>query len=180
MPGNVLEVAVPLRRCALSRVARHGVRAWRDNHDRHGMALGHAGVDAILVIRTVGGERRHRPCDLVEQGIGLRCVVHVLGGQRGGHDPASAGVHAQVQHAPRPACRRPPCFSSSHSPLPHSFRPVLSSSRCMGSPPALAPAFPGRGTSSVAARRLKVVWSGTRKLRPSRPMTEPISPSACR
>ncbi len=73
-----------------------------------------------------------------------------------------------------------PCFSSGHSPLPHSFRPMLSTSRCMGSLSAPALAFPGRGTSSVAERRLKVVWSGTRKLRPSKPMMEPISPSACR
>jgi hypothetical protein len=50
----------------------------------------------------------------------------------------------------------------------------------MGSLSAPALAFPGRGTSSVAERRLKVVWSGTRKLRPSKPMMEPISPSACR
>jgi len=27
--------------------------------------------------------------------------------KRGGHDPAGAGIHAQVQHAPRPACGRP-------------------------------------------------------------------------
>jgi len=40
----------------------------------------------------------------------LRRVVHVLGGQRRRHDPAGAGVHAQVQHAPRPACRRPVLF----------------------------------------------------------------------
>jgi hypothetical protein len=38
----------------------------------------------------------------------------------------------------------------------------------------------GRGTSSVAARRLKVVWSGTRSVRPSRPVMEPIKPSVWR
>src|SRR4051794_15450841 len=38
----------------------------------------------------------------------------------------------------------------------------------------------GRGTSSVAARRHRVVWSGTARSSPSRPMTEPISPSVCR
>ena len=38
----------------------------------------------------------------------------------------------------------------------------------------------GRGTSRVAARRLRVVWSGTGRSRPSRRMTEPISPSVCR
>ena len=89
--------------------------------------------------------------------------------------PAST-PRCSIRHDRRVAV---PCFSSSHSPLPHSFKPVLSTSRCRGSP-SPAPAVPGRGTSSVAARRLKVVWSGTRKLRPSRPTMEPISPSACR
>jgi hypothetical protein len=37
-----------------------------------------------------------------------------------------------------------------------------------------------RGTSSVAARRLEVVWSGTRRARPSRSTTEPSRPSAWR
>src|SRR3954452_14446115 len=68
-----------------------------------------------------------------------------------------------------------PCFSISHSPGPHSFRPVLSTSRCTGSVPDR-----GRGTSSVSARRLRVVWSGTERARPSRPMMEPISPSVWR
>jgi len=40
-------------------------------------------------------------------------------------DPASAGVHARVQRAPRP----------------HSFGPVLPTKMCMGPPPV--PTFPG-------------------------------------
>ena len=71
------------------------------------MALGDAGVNAIPVVAAVAGDRRHHARDLVEQGTGLRRVVHVLRGQRGGHDPAGAGVHAQVQRPLRPACRRP-------------------------------------------------------------------------
>ena len=65
-----------------------------------------------------------------------------------------------------------PCFSISHSPGPHSFRPVLSTNRCKGSasPPASGLGRRGWGTSTVAARRLRVVWSGTRRVRPSRPM----------
>ena len=72
---------------------------------------------------------------------------------------------------------RVPCFSTSHSPAPQSFRPVLSTSRCRGSPP---PHRRGRGTSSVSALRHRVVWSGTARSSPSRPMTEPISPSVWR
>src|SRR5215203_1569425 len=47
-------------------------------------------------------------------------------------------------------------------------------------PPAPSPRGFGRGTSSVSARRHRVVWSGTARSSPSRPMTEPISPSVCR
>jgi len=88
-------------------VARHGGRAWRDDYGRLGVALRDGPINRLAVVGTVARERRHRARDLVEQGTGLRRVVHVLGGQRGGHDPAGAGVHAQMQHAPRPACRRP-------------------------------------------------------------------------
>src|SRR4051812_42453851 len=66
-----------------------------------------------------------------------------------------------------------PCFSICHSPEPKSFRPVLSTSRCMG-PPSLRGR--GRGTSSVSAGRLSVVWSGTARVSPSRWMMEPINP----
>ncbi len=70
-----------------------------------------------------------------------------------------------------------PCFSSSHSPAPQSFRPVLSTRRCRGSPSLRGR---GRGTSSVSARRHRVEWSGTARSSPSRPMTEPIRPSVWR
>src|SRR5215216_4794215 len=76
-----------------------------------------------------------------------------------------------------------PCFSTSHSPGPHSVRPVLSTSRCTGSAQSPAPALRldrGRGTSSVTARRLRVVWSGLARSSPRRCMPEPISPSVWR
>ncbi len=50
-----------------------------------------------------------------------------------------------------------PCFSISHSPAPHSFRPVLSTSRCTGSRPVLRRSC---ATSNVSALRHRVVWSG--------------------
>ena len=70
-----------------------------------------------------------------------------------------------------------PCFSISHSPGPHSFRPVLSTSRCTGS---ASLSDRGRGTSKVSALRLRVVGSGTERARPSRRMMEPIRPSVWR
>src|SRR3954470_9561377 len=47
-------------------------------------------------------------------------------------------------------------------------------------PPAPSPRGFGRGPSSVSARRHRVEWSGTARSSPSRPMTEPISPSVWR
>jgi len=104
---DLLKVTVPLRGCDLGRVAGHRCRARRDDNGRLRMALGDAIVDAILIVAAVAGERGHRARDLVEQGTGLGRIVHVLGGQRRGHDPAGAGVHAKMQGPPRPACRRP-------------------------------------------------------------------------
>ncbi len=68
-----LEVAVPLCWCALGHLARHRGRAWRDDHGRFGMALGDAGVDAILVVRAIGGEGRHRARGAVAWTLGWRC-----------------------------------------------------------------------------------------------------------
>jgi hypothetical protein len=72
-----------------------------------------------------------------------------------------------------------PCFSISHSPAPHSFNPVLSTSRCKGLASILVLDL-ARGTSGVAARRLRVEWSGTARVRPRRLMIEPINPSVWR
>ena len=64
--GDVLEMAVPLRGRGLGCVARHRGRAWRDNDRRLGVALGHNGVNTVLVVTAIAGERGHRARDLVE------------------------------------------------------------------------------------------------------------------
>ena len=84
-------------------------------------------------------------------------------------DATSATTGASWCHASRPAIR------------PHR----TASGRCC--PPASAGAASpvpmvlgcGRGTASVAEPQLSVVWSGTRRVRTSRLMIEPIRPSAC-
>src|SRR3954465_12927408 len=87
--------------------------------------------------------------------------------------PVSASVaRCSILQARR---RLVPCFSMSHSPGPQRRRPVLSTSRCTGALPAF-----GRGTANVSARRLRVEWSGTGRLRSSSCRTEPISPSVWR
>ena len=49
-----------------------------------------------------------------------------------------------------------PCFSTGRPPAPRGLRPVLSTRRCNGSVSPPAPILPGRGASSVAARRDEV------------------------
>src|SRR5215203_1649571 len=95
--GDVLEVAVALRRIVFSRLARHGARARRHDDLRLGVALGDAGVSTVLIVRAIGRERDHRPRHLVEQGTGLGAVIDVVGGQCGGDDLAGVGVHAEMQ-----------------------------------------------------------------------------------
>src|SRR5215207_6086081 len=48
--GDVLEVAVALRRFAFSRLARHDSRTRRHDDLRLRMALGDAGVNTILIV----------------------------------------------------------------------------------------------------------------------------------
>src|SRR3712207_4941079 len=76
--GDELEMAVALCRRRLGRRAGHGGRAWWDNDGRCGMALGDAGVDALLVVRPVASERGDRAVHLVQQGTDLRAVIHVV------------------------------------------------------------------------------------------------------
>ena len=85
-------------------------------------------VDAGLIVGSVADDGGEWPLDLVEQGIDLRAIIDIAGRQLRGEDlPVSAST---------PICsfrqdRRllVPCFSTNHSPGPHSRRPVLSTSR---------------------------------------------------
>ena len=67
------------------------------------MALGDAVVNSILVIPAIAGERGHRACDLIKQGVDLGAVVDLLGCERGSDDLAAAGIQADVQLPPGPA-----------------------------------------------------------------------------
>src|SRR3954453_15342025 len=58
--GDELEVAVPLRRRSLGRLARHRRRARQDDDGGLRVALGHVGVNTFLVVGAVrrdGGDR---------------------------------------------------------------------------------------------------------------------------
>src|SRR3954453_10940100 len=95
--GDELQVAVPRRRRGLGRGAGHGGRARRNDDVRARVALGHVGVNALLVVRAVRREGGDRVRDLVQQGADLGGVVFVAVGQGGGHDPAGLGVHAEME-----------------------------------------------------------------------------------
>src|SRR3954447_24591266 len=66
--GDELQVAVPLRRRGLGRGAGHGGRARRNDDVRARVALGHGGVNALLVVRAVRRDGGDRVLDLVQQG----------------------------------------------------------------------------------------------------------------
>jgi len=73
------------------------------------VAFGDAGINAILIIRSIAGERGQRTRDLVTQGadLGERAreggtVVHIFVGLRRSHDLTGVGVDAEVQRLPRP------------------------------------------------------------------------------
>ena len=153
----------------------------RHDHGSLGVTRGDVGVDAFSIVPAVPRDRGYNSRNLVEQAIDLGTVVHLLGRERGGDDLTRSGIEADVQLPPRPA-RAGAVFLNQPLASPHSFSPVLSTSRCKGaaSPPASVLGRDGRGTSSVAERRLRVVWSGTRSASPSRSTMEPTRPSVCR
>ena len=82
-----------------------------------------------MIQSSVTRERGHGTTDLVEQRPDLRGIIDATIGQRGGHDPAAGRIHADMQ-GPHERRLLVPCFSSSHSPGPPSFKPVLSTSTC--------------------------------------------------
>src|SRR4051812_47228797 len=72
-----LQMAIPLRRRGLSRLAWHG-RGTRRHDDRSiRMTLGDCGGNAFLVVGAVAGEGGDRSVDLVEQGADLGAIIDV-------------------------------------------------------------------------------------------------------
>src|SRR4051794_33406811 len=73
--GDASQMLVALRRRGLGGIARHRIRARRDDHSRSGMAGRNLGVDIVAVVGAVAGDGRHCPIDPVEQGTDLGAVV---------------------------------------------------------------------------------------------------------
>src|SRR5271170_7715816 len=174
MFGNRSQMPVTRSGRILGRLARHATRTRRHNDRRIGMAGSDLVVDAALVVCTIAGQRSDGIINLVEQGTDLRAVIDIIGGQRRRDDPAGVGIDTDVQSAPRPAPARTVLLDQPFAGA-RQLQPVLSTNRCTGSALDGGPA-----TASVSARRLSVEWSGIARSRPSRRMTEPISPSVCR
>jgi hypothetical protein len=81
-------------------IARLPPRPWRGGTVT---AVGNLGVNAILLIGSIGGDRAQRAGDLIEQETKLGRIVDLFAGQRRRYDLAGAGIHAEVQLPPRPA-----------------------------------------------------------------------------
>ena len=69
---------------------------------KRAMPCGGLAADAVAVERAIGGEGGDRTADPIELGAHLRAVIDAVGGQLRRDDAAGAGVHADVQLAPRP------------------------------------------------------------------------------
>jgi hypothetical protein len=59
-------VAIALCGRDVSRATWHRRGAWRHDHRRIGVMFSDGGVNSILIVGPVAGERRYRICDLVE------------------------------------------------------------------------------------------------------------------
>ena len=112
------------------------------------------------------------------EGTGLGAVIDVVGGQRGGHNLAGVGVHAEVQLAPRPAhsgavlLDQPlpgPAQLGSRMQIRSPARRLVRCSAKNGTPVhpggvASAIVVPGRGTVPLLAR-----WRASPAILPPRP-----------
>ena len=94
--GDGLQVPISHRRCRLRGVARHRARArWHDD-GRLGISRHDFTVDAVSIVSTVGGERRHWAIYLIEQGADLGHVIDIAGGQRCRGDLPGVSVDGDV------------------------------------------------------------------------------------
>src|SRR4051794_9889468 len=154
---------IALRRRDLCGFAGHRIRARRHDHGRRGMARRDRGVDVVTVVApspvtdATGPSTwssRGPTCEPSSTSLSVNTEATIR--------PVSASVaRCSTLQARR---RLVPCFSISHSPGPQRRRPVLSTSRCTGPQPRPNRGF---GSFSVAARRLRVEWSGTARSRSS-------------
>src|SRR4051795_8934523 len=151
--GDALQVAVPLCRRRLGRLAWHGRGTRRHNDRRFRMTLSDRGGNAFLVVAPSAVNEATGAATWSSKGptwepsstsLVVSAVATIW--------PVSASIPMCSFRQDRRVLV--PCFSSSHSPAPQSFRPVLSTSRWTASPSLRGR---GRGTSSVSARRHRVV-----------------------
>ena len=95
--GNGLQVTIALCRCGLGFVAEHSGGSWWDDRGSVGMTGEDITVDAVLIIRAVGGERCDRS---VEQGTHMSAIIDIFGSQSCCHDLPDIGIDANVKLAP--------------------------------------------------------------------------------
>jgi hypothetical protein len=101
--GDALEVTVALCWCGVSRFAGHRRYTRWHNYCRFRVLVGDRGVNAVLIVGSIGGERSQRAVDLVKQGAGQDAIVDLFAGQRRCHDLTGLGIHTEMQLPPSPA-----------------------------------------------------------------------------
>lgn len=176
MLSDELQMAIPLCGNSLGRFARHGRRTRRHDDGRSGMRSATAleapcWSQAPSPVNDATDPVTWSSKALTSAPSSTSFVVSVAATIW----PVSASMPMCIFRHDRRVFV--PCFSTSHSLAPPSLRPVLSTSRCIGS---TLLRDRGRGTFSVSARRHRVEWSCTAKASPRSWITEPISPSVCR
>jgi hypothetical protein len=121
-------VTVALCRGGLGRCTQDRSCARRHDDGSVWMMFGDRLINPVLIVIAVGGEGTDGIGDLVEKRINHRTIIDFFLAHFDGDDLAAGGIDAvcSLRHERR---RDVPCFSTSHSPAPPSFRPVLSTSR---------------------------------------------------
>jgi hypothetical protein len=148
--GDQLQMPVARRRRGLCRSAWHRARTGRHN-DRHiRMTLAVLTVDVVPIVRSIAGKRRNRFAICPSKGSTCEpSSTSLLVSSAAMICPVSASTpiwsFLQDRHV------LVACFSTSHLPGPHSLSPVLSTSRCTGSPL-------GRGRDTAPPAQDRMVW----------------------
>lgn len=97
MLGDSLEVKIPRGRSHLGQSAWDCGCSWRHDNRRIGMVLGDSGLNLVLIVGAVAGERGERIGELVKKRTGPRAVVDLPLRPFDDEDLATVGIVADVQ-----------------------------------------------------------------------------------
>ena len=87
-------------RGGVRRVAQHCRCSWWNDHVSLRMTLCDGPIDILLVVGAIADEGGEWTGDLVEQGLGLRAIIDLMGPQLRREDLPGLGIDSNVQLAP--------------------------------------------------------------------------------